>query len=129
MTLSTIQKRILTAADHSYQGGEADLTSQRRTPPSWRGDTLADFLAVELVEVTERLDGIAAVERAIKAVQTARDELDAVTCGLWELFCEVEEPADDHDHEHAPCVACGCPVCPEHPTDSRSHDDGCPVAR
>lgn len=37
-------------------------------------------------------------------------------------------PGEPHNHEHAPCDACGCPMCPDHPTDPRSHDDGCPVA-
>ena len=68
---------ILSAANSAYQLGE--LRIDEDIPRGERGDTLADFIAFEIREVTQGVDDIdAAKDKALRAMNVALEHLQGV---------------------------------------------------
>ncbi|KXS55003.1 MAG: hypothetical protein AWU57_599 [Marinobacter sp. T13-3] len=82
MTNTNIVNQILATANEAYENGECRINED--LPKGERGDTLADFLAIELQEVTEGepsataaiSSAYAAVDSAIRQLTDVRDSLD-----------------------------------------------------
>ena len=82
MPSTNIVNQILATANEAYNHGEGRINDD--LPAGERGDTLADFLAIELREVTEgeptpsaAIDSAqAATDKAISELMAVRDALD-----------------------------------------------------
>ena len=73
---SSATQRVLAAADAAYYNGELRLTEDLARGE--RGDTLAEFIVIEIREVSEGTEGEAVFEVALAAMERARDELSKV---------------------------------------------------
>lgn len=77
MTGSTrVVEQVLAAADAAYYDGELRLTED--IARGGRGDTLAEFIVIEIREVSQGMEGEAVVEVVLAAMERARDELSKV---------------------------------------------------
>jgi len=69
---------VLQIADEAYEGGEMRISEL--VSVGERGDSLADFLANELRDVLK--DEVDPIHAAIRAMQTAKDQIDNVIGAL-----------------------------------------------
>lgn len=73
---------LIKIADEAYPDGMVGLAYENKENP---GDSLAYFIAVELRETFESKTSRGQLERAIQAMETAREELSAVITSLEEV--------------------------------------------
>ncbi len=77
-------KSILSAVNEAYEGGEGRIDEDLSR--GQRGDTLAEFIAIEIREVTEGCESFESTqEAALNAMQTALMELQGVISALESL--------------------------------------------
>lgn len=72
--------RILEIASQAYDGGEVRLEEDLERGE--RGDTLADFVAIELRECVDETTGEEAITEAIRCMGNAVDQLQSVLTAL-----------------------------------------------
>lgn len=76
---------ILEAADKAYENGECQVHLSKKEIGYSRGDTLAEFLHIELQEVCEGNPESEMPEIAANAVATAIKQLQSVETALIQL--------------------------------------------
>lgn len=77
-------KPILSAVNEAYESGEGQIDQDLAR--GQRGDTLAEFIAIEIREVTEGCESFESTqEAALNAMQTALMELQEVVSALESL--------------------------------------------
>lgn len=74
---------IIAIADRAYPDGDGVVQAYSENPEVQRGDTLAEFIALELKDVYDA-DGSSEdqLAEAVRAMLRARDQLDDVVAAL-----------------------------------------------
>lgn len=85
--MDRIVKQMLAAANKAYSNGEQKL--DEALPSGERGDTLADFIAIEITEVCEGNDPNDLIHIALRALDSASRQLQSVIKAIENL--ELEE--------------------------------------
>lgn len=89
MSQNKFLKPILSAVNEAYERGEGQIDQDLERGE--RGDTLAEFIAIEIREVTEGCEDVESTqESALRAMQTALSELQEVVSALESLEAKPE---------------------------------------
>jgi len=81
---------IINIADQSYPDGLVGMAARKEKP----GDLLAEFIAVELKETfDEEMDTVLQIKEAMRAVDNAKQELQAVHQALSEALVQCKKVA------------------------------------
>ncbi len=83
--MSAIINNLLIAANDAYENGECQIHRSEEDIGSPRGDTLAEFLHIEISEACQGADEKAIPEIALNCIDMAIDQLMSVRSAIYKL--------------------------------------------